>query len=40
MGTILDGWCTIRLLKGTVKGKSKDLDSRLVGNFVPNTHNL
>lgn len=30
MGTVLDGLCTIRLLKGIVKGRSKDSGSRLL----------
>lgn len=39
-GTTLDDLCTIMILKGFVKGRSKDSGSRPVGKFVPDTHNL
>lgn len=33
MGTILDGLCTIKLLKSIPKWRSKDLGNRSVENF-------
>ena len=40
MGTILNDLYVIRLLKGIVKGRSKDSRCKFIGNFVPDTHNL